>query len=282
MRNADFSYEMADIRFRGNAYYRQGVLAIALRLIPKTIKTLAELNLPPILETFTRKSQGFFLVVGPIGQGKTTTLASMIELINQTRAEHILTIEDPIEYLFESKKSIIDQREVRIDTPDFPDALTAMFREDINVCLLGRDARPGDYFDCRYCRRDWPPHLFHPPYEQCRPDHRSHHRLFPGRPAGPDPHPAGRQFERHIFPAPHPAHIRRPAYRHTSSSSTIQPCRISSASVERHEIPTVIETGLAERYDRHEQLACRSGRKARSRWSAYHSLDPKVRKLSRK
>jgi twitching motility protein PilT len=141
-RNADFSYEMSDIRFRGNVYYRQGVLSIALRLIPKNIKTLAELNLPPILESFTRKSQGFFLVVGPIGQGKTTTLAAMIELINQTRAEHILTIEDPIEYLFESKRSFIDQREVRIDTPDFPNALIAMFREDINVCLLGEMRDP--------------------------------------------------------------------------------------------------------------------------------------------
>jgi twitching motility protein PilT len=141
-RTADFSYDLSDTRFRGNIYYRQGMLSIALRLIPKVIKTLVELNLPPILETFTRKSQGFFIVVGPIGQGKTTTLASMIELINQTRAEHILTIEDPIEYLFESKKSIIDQREVRTDTLDFRDALTAMFREDMNVCLLGEMRDP--------------------------------------------------------------------------------------------------------------------------------------------
>ncbi len=136
-RDADFSYSLANARFRGNIFYRQGALAIALRLIPKQIRTLAELKLPPILETFTRKPQGFFLVVGPIGQGKTTTIASMIELINQSRTEHILTIEDPIEYLFESKKSIIDQREVRIDTPDFADALNAMFREDIDVCMVG-------------------------------------------------------------------------------------------------------------------------------------------------
>jgi twitching motility protein PilT len=136
-RDADFSYSLANIRFRGNVFYRQGMLAIALRLIPKDIRTLSDLKLPPILETFTRKPQGFFLVVGPIGQGKTTTLASLIEIINQTRTEHILTIEDPVEYLFESKKSIIDQREVRIDTPDFADALNAMFREDIDVCMVG-------------------------------------------------------------------------------------------------------------------------------------------------
>lgn len=136
-KNVDFSYSLTNARFRGNIYFHQGTISIALRLIPKSIRTLAELNLPPILETFTRKSQGFFLVVGPIGQGKTTTLATMIEMINQTRTEHILTIEDPIEYLFESKKSVIDQREVRIDTPNFSDALTAMFREDIDVCMVG-------------------------------------------------------------------------------------------------------------------------------------------------
>lgn len=137
VKDVDFSYSLNHARFRGNAYYHQGVLSIALRLIPKVIRTLSELNLPPILESFTRKPQGFFLVVGPIGQGKTTTLATLIEMINQTRTEHILTIEDPIEYLFESKKSIIDQREVRFDTPDFQSALTAMFRQDMDVCMVG-------------------------------------------------------------------------------------------------------------------------------------------------
>ena len=136
-KEVDFSYSLTHARFRGNAFYRQGMISIALRLIPKTIRTLAELNLPPILESFTRKQQGFFLCVGPIGQGKTTTLASLVEIINQTRNEHILTIEDPVEYLFESKKAMIDQREVRIDTPDFNSALVAMFREDIDVCLVG-------------------------------------------------------------------------------------------------------------------------------------------------
>lgn len=136
-KDVDFSYGSSHARFRGNAYYRSGAISIALRLIPKSIRTLAELNLPPILETFTRKPQGFFLVVGPIGQGKTTTLATLVEMINQTRTEHIMTIEDPIEYLFESKKSIIDQREVRLDTPGFHNALTAMFREDIDVAMVG-------------------------------------------------------------------------------------------------------------------------------------------------
>lgn len=136
-REVDFSFALGEERFRGNAYYRQTHISIALRLIPKTIKTLSELNLPPVLETFTRQNQGFFLCVGPIGQGKSTTLACLVEMINQTRAEHILTIEDPIEFVYESKKSVIDQREVGIDTPDFASALTAMFREDIDVCLVG-------------------------------------------------------------------------------------------------------------------------------------------------
>ncbi|MEI7777690.1 MAG: PilT/PilU family type 4a pilus ATPase [bacterium] len=139
----DFSYNYKNqFRFRGNAYFQQGYVSIALRLIPKQIKTLEELHLPQILNNFCRKTQGFFLVVGPVGQGKTTTLASMIELINQERAEHVITIEDPIEYVYEQKKSIIDQREVRTDTKDFSTALTNVLREDVNVILLGEMRDP--------------------------------------------------------------------------------------------------------------------------------------------
>ena len=134
----DFSYGMENgERFRGNAFFQQGMISIALRLIPKKIRGLAELNLPDILRSFADKHQGFFLVVGPVGHGKTTTLAAMIESINESRAEHIITIEDPIEYIYEPKKSIIDQREVRIDTVDFPTAMKSMFREDVNVALIG-------------------------------------------------------------------------------------------------------------------------------------------------
>jgi twitching motility protein PilT len=134
----DFSYDFKEVgRFRGNAFFQMGAISVALRLIPKKIRTLEELSLPPILETFTKKPQGFFLVVGPVGHGKSTTLASMIEMINQDRAEHILTVEDPIEYIYEQKKAIIDQREVRVDTKDFPNALLSMFREDIDVVLIG-------------------------------------------------------------------------------------------------------------------------------------------------
>jgi len=134
----DFAYPHNDgNRFRGNAFIQQAHIGIVMRLIPRTIKTLQELGLPPILETFARKEQGFFLIVGPVGQGKTTTLAAMIEMINQEKAAHIITIENPIEYIYEQKKSIIDQREVGIDTKDFHTALLGTFRQDVDVILVG-------------------------------------------------------------------------------------------------------------------------------------------------
>lgn len=134
----DFSYSYGEkARFRGNAYFERGRIGIALRLIPHVIRTTQELNLPPAVESFIARQQGFFLVVGPVGQGKTTTLAALIEKINNERAEHIVTIEDPIEYIFENKKSLIEQREVRIDTADFNSALESVFRQDIDVLMIG-------------------------------------------------------------------------------------------------------------------------------------------------
>jgi twitching motility protein PilT len=147
-REIDFSYDYkgadgkSGARFRGNGYFERGRIGIALRLVPREIKTLAELNLPEILGTFTNKEQGFFLVVGPVGQGKTTTIASLIEKINQERAEHIVTIEDPIEYLFENKKSLIEQREVLIDTDNFQSALRSVFRQDVDVLFIGEMRNP--------------------------------------------------------------------------------------------------------------------------------------------
>ncbi len=125
------------VRFRVNGYRVQGSIAIALRLVPSSIRTFSELNLPSALEIFTQRKQGFFLVVGPVGQGKSTTLAAMIDRINESYAAHILTIEDPVEYLFTPKKSLIHQREVYVDTPDFHEALQGAFREDVDVIMLG-------------------------------------------------------------------------------------------------------------------------------------------------
>lgn len=142
-REVDFSYEYKDgVRFRGNGFYQRGSISIALRFIPNIIRTIGELNLPPIIETFSQRPQGFFLCVGPVGQGKSTTLAAMVELINTTRSEHIVTIEDPIEFVFEPKKSLIDQREVRVDTADFHVALHSAFRQDVDVIMVGEMRGP--------------------------------------------------------------------------------------------------------------------------------------------
>lgn len=138
----DFGYDFdGKIRLRGNAYFQQGNIGIALRLIPE-IKTLKDLNLPDILKQFAYKSQGFFLIVGPVGQGKSTTMASLLELINEDRAEHIVTIENPIEYTFEPKRSLIEQREVGIDTESFAAALKGSFRQDANVIMVGEMRDP--------------------------------------------------------------------------------------------------------------------------------------------
>lgn len=138
----DFAYDhQGKVRFRGNAYIQSGALACALRAI-QDVKTLKELKLPDVLEQFTLQKQGFFLVVGPVGQGKSTTLAAMIDMINSTRKDHIVTIEQPIEYLHKEKQSIIDQREVQLDTTTFASALGSVFRQDVDVILVGEMRDP--------------------------------------------------------------------------------------------------------------------------------------------
>ena len=134
----DFSYEFkGDARFRVNAYFQQGVISVAMRFIPPNIRTVEELGLPPIVHEFSKPSQGFFLIVGPSGHGKSTTLAAVVDEINHTRADHIITIEDPIEYVFKQDRSIIDQREVFRDTASFSSALRAAFRQDPDVIMVG-------------------------------------------------------------------------------------------------------------------------------------------------
>lgn len=139
----DFSYNFKNkVRFRINAFFQKGEISIALRLVPKKIKTIKELNLPPILHEFPKASQGFVLVTGPAGHGKSTTLAALIDEINHTRTDHIITIEDPIEYLFEDDKSIINQREVYQDTLSFAKALKSVFRQDPDVIMVGEMRDP--------------------------------------------------------------------------------------------------------------------------------------------
>lgn len=136
-KEVDFSFGYQTTRFRTNTYFQKGNLAASLRLISKQIKSIAELGLPPLLEKFTSPSQGFFIITGPTGHGKSTTLAAMVNHINHSRSEHIVTIEDPIEYVFEHDKSIISQREVGSDTNSFARALRSALREDPNVVLVG-------------------------------------------------------------------------------------------------------------------------------------------------
>jgi twitching motility protein PilT len=124
-------------RVRGNAFSQRGTTALALRLIPRSVPTMAELGVPPAMMEFAHGRQGLVLVTGPTGSGKSATLAAMINQINIDRACHVITIEDPIEYMHEHKRSAINQREIRSDTASFPDALRSAIREAPDVLLIG-------------------------------------------------------------------------------------------------------------------------------------------------
>jgi len=134
----DFSYSLqAMSRFRVNIFKDKGTVAAAFRTIPMKIPTIKELNLPAVLETIARRPRGLVLVTGPTGSGKSTSLAAMIHLINTEHSHHIITIEDPIEYLHTHRMSVINQREVGQDTKEFANALRAALREDPDVILVG-------------------------------------------------------------------------------------------------------------------------------------------------
>jgi len=134
----DFSFALGEVaRFRVNAYYQKGYMAAALRLIPMKIKGIEDLNLPQVCHRFAELRQGFILITGPTGHGKSTTIAAIINEINQSRPVHILTIEDPIEYVFPSGKAIVSQRELHLDTHSWEIALRSALREDPDVVLIG-------------------------------------------------------------------------------------------------------------------------------------------------
>lgn len=134
----DFSYDFEGrARFRVNIFYQQGFTSIAMRLITRDIRTLEDLHIPKMLYDVTRYSQGLVLITGPVGHGKSTTLAALIDFINHNEDKNIITIEDPIEYIYQQDRCIISQREVGQDAESFEKALYAVFREDANVVLLG-------------------------------------------------------------------------------------------------------------------------------------------------
>ncbi len=137
-RQVDFAFSWKDLtRFRGNAYLQRGTVSFALRSIPYRIPTMEELLLPPVVTSFCNERQGLILMTGPTGSGKSTTQAAMIGHINETQGRHILTLEDPIEYVHSSKRAMVSQREIGFDTASFPDGLKAALREDPDVVLVG-------------------------------------------------------------------------------------------------------------------------------------------------
>jgi twitching motility protein PilT len=134
----DFSFGMENLgRFRGNIFTQRGAVAGAFRLLPFKLKSYQELGLPPMLADLARKPRGLIVITGPTGSGKTTTLASVVDQVNNERHEHIVTIEDPIEYVFEHKNCIVNQREIGSDTKSFANALRSVLREDPDVVLIG-------------------------------------------------------------------------------------------------------------------------------------------------
>ncbi len=137
-RQLDLAYSIPGLaRFRVNVFFQRGAISAAFRLIPSEILDLRTLGLPAVMSEFTRKPRGFVLVTGPTGSGKSTTLASMVDMINNERREHILTIEDPIEFLHRHKNCIVNQREIGADATDFASALRGALREDPDIILVG-------------------------------------------------------------------------------------------------------------------------------------------------
>lgn len=134
----DFSFGIENVgRFRANVYMQRGAVSGAFRLLPFEIKSLSELGLPPVVSDIARKPRGLFLVTGPTGSGKSTTLAAVVNQVNEERHEHIITIEDPIEFTYKHKNCLVNQREVGNDTKSFNNALKSVLREDPDVVLIG-------------------------------------------------------------------------------------------------------------------------------------------------
>jgi twitching motility protein PilT len=136
--HTDFSYNFDDkVRFRTNVFFQKGYVSVTMRFIMDRLRNLEELGIPSSLYGFTNYSQGLVLITGPVGHGKSTTLAAIIDYINHNQEKNIITIEDPIEFVYNQDRCIINQREIGRDARNFPDALRAVFREDVNVVLLG-------------------------------------------------------------------------------------------------------------------------------------------------
>ena len=190
----DFAYQVPGrARFRVNAYFQRSALGAAFRLIPFDISPLESLDLPPAVAEFAKRPRGLVLVTGPTGSGKSTTLASLIDVINETREEHIMTIEDPIEFLHRHKKCLVNQRELGTDATTFAEALKAALRQDPDVILVG-EMRDMETISTAVTAAETGHLVFATLHTQDTPQ--TVERIidvFPGRAAGPDPHAARRR-----------------------------------------------------------------------------------------
>ena len=189
--DTDFAYEIPKLaRFRANVFADRKGRGAVFRVIPSEILTAEKLGLSPHILNLCKLNKGLVLVTGPTGSGKSTTLCAMIDYINRTRDEHIITIEDPIEFVHQNQKCLINQREVRTHTDSFKAALRAALREDPGHPARRRAARPRNRGDRDRDRRNRPSRVRDAAHDDGRVDGRSHHRSVPVRSAGADPHHA--------------------------------------------------------------------------------------------
>ena len=188
----DFSFGIQAIgaRFRCNVFNQRGAVGAVYRLIPEKIRTFGELGLPPVLAKLSERPRGLVLVTGPTGSGKSTTLAAMLDKINAERHDHILTIEDPIEYIHQHKNCLVNQREVHSDTESFTNALRAALREDPDIVLIGEMRDLETVEAALKIAETGPLDVRHAAHQLGGADHQPHHRHLPGEPAGADPHAA--------------------------------------------------------------------------------------------
>ena len=199
----DFAHSIVGVsRYRGNLYVQRNSCGAVFRAIPHKIKPLDELGMPESVARFAHLPRGLVLVTGPTGSGKTTTLASVLDLANRSRAAHIITIEDPIEFLHPHKRSVVNQREVGSDTEHLRAGAQARAAPGPGHHPGRRAARPGDHRDRADRRGDRSPGAGHPAHAERHPDHRPRHRHLPAAPAAADPRPARGQPAGRGHPGP--------------------------------------------------------------------------------
>jgi twitching motility protein PilT len=208
----DFSFGIQNLaRFRGNCFKQRGCVSMVIRQIPFSVKTFEELGLPPVLAKLAERPRGLVLVTGPTGSGKSTTLAAMIDKINKERKGHIITVEDPIEFIHRHQGCIVNQREIGTDTKSFAAALKYALRQDPDTVLIGEMRDLETIAGRAHHRRDRPPRLRHAAHQLVGRDHQPHHRRVPVAPAVPGPRAARVRARRRRHPDAAPEGVRQGA-----------------------------------------------------------------------